>query len=229
MPFPNYIGHQRLWTRENVIKGLIKAAAELKGQLPSSDHVYNVFKKNRLDLPPSHRILEYFETISRAWIAAGIKPKRVSLTYSEWNDSEILYLKENIGNKLIQEIAKDLRRSYGAVRRQLYNLKITSRGNQGYFSAALVAEEYHCSYDRVLKLLRTGVLPGAYSLKRHRWLIDVRQITPEIIDLLKVPRITHNTWPMDVGDWAQRNNIHRHLINGKMVRVEEPVKKELLL
>jgi hypothetical protein len=222
VPFPNFIGsHKRLWTKENVILALQKFAAENEGPLPTSDHVYNQLKKGRLDWPTSHRILEYFGSISRAWLAAGSEPERVSLNYCGWTESEILYLKENAGNMLIREIANSLRRSYAAVRREMFQVGITSRGNQGHFSAALLAKEYDCSYDRLLNFLHTGKIPAKFCPKRHRWLIDLDNITPEVIESLKKRRITHNTWPMDKGDYYLRHNIHRHLVDGKVVRAEE--------
>ena len=170
MPFPNYIGYKkRLWTREKVTATLKVVARQLKGPLPTSDHVYNQLKGyDHLDWPPSHRILEYFGTLSRAWIAAGVNPKRVCLNYSDWNEEEVLYLKEQAGEMLIKEMAKNLRRSYGAVRRKMYDLKITSRGNQGYFSASLLAKELGCSYRRLLQMLNARVIPGAYIKKKQR-------------------------------------------------------------
>jgi hypothetical protein len=227
MPFPNFIGsHNRLWTKENVILALQKFANENKGPLPRSDHAYNKLKKGHLDWPTSHRILEYFGTMSRAWLAAGMKSERVSLNYCEWTESEILYLKENTGNLLIREMANALRRSYAAVRRELYELGITSRGNQGHFSAALLAKEYGYSYDRLLQFLHTGKIPANFCPKRHRWLINLDDITPEAMESLKKRRITHNTWPIDKGDYYQRHNIHRHLVDGKIIRVEEKAERE---
>jgi hypothetical protein len=161
--------------------------------------------------------------MSRAWIAAGADPKRVSLNYSSWTEGEILYLQDYVGTKLLREIANDLRRSYPAVRRKLYDLRITSRGNQGFFSAALVAQEYNCSYHRLLKLLKNGEIPGRMSKKRHRWLIDLGDITPEMKEILKQPKQTHKAEPVDIGDWDKRNNIHRHRIGDRVVRVREPV------
>ena len=221
MPFANFIGsHQRLWTREKVIEGLRLFALYHPGQLPSSDHAYNRLKKDHLQYPPSHRILEYFGTLSRAWIAAGIDRTRVSLNYSGWNHEEILYLKENAGNMLIKDMAKVLRRSYGATRRKLYDLRITSRGNQGYFSAALLAKEFNCSYTRVCKLLKQGDIPGRLCLKRHRWLVDINDINPEIRAALRDVRKTHKNEPLDRGDYYERYGIRRTMINGRLTRIE---------
>jgi hypothetical protein len=223
MPYPNFCGRQRLWTRENVLEGLASAMKELKGPLPCFDHDYNMVKKGRLDWPTSHRILEYFHSMGRAWIAAGANPSRVTLHNICWLPEEDEYLLEHAGAKTLQEIATHLRRNYQAVRARLNkNHDIASRHNQGYMSAAELAKEYKCSYHRIRAALREGKIKGRFDKKRNRWEIDPARImastTAQII--LHRPKRTHKTFPTDVGDYCRRHGLKRVLRGDKVIYVE---------
>lgn len=213
MPFPNFIGsHKRLWTRENVIAGLQLAAQEISGQLPCCDARYNQLKKGRLNWPTSHRILEYFGSMARGWLAAGCPMSRVSMRNLDWLPKEKEYLLAYAGTKTLEAIAKRLRRSYGAVRKELQSYGLRARDNEGYLSAAQLAKELPCSCDRLRRFLNAGKIPGAKVDKvRNRWKIDPFSITPELEAFLTAPRKTHNTWPLDVGDYYARYGITRSI------------------
>lgn len=226
MPFPNYIGsHRRLWTRENVLAGLVRAAALISGPLPCCDADYNRLKKDRLDWPTSHRILEYFGSMARAWIAAGgsigvSNWERVSLANIDWTADEEEFLLEYAGTKNLRDLGREIGRSYGAVRKRLQEKGVTARANQGYLSAGELARLLNCSYDRVLRFCESGRIPAKYNIRLHRWEIDLYHITPEIKALLLTERRTHKTWPLDKGDYYKRYGLTRTLKDGKLVVVE---------
>jgi len=154
MPFPNYIGKKRFWTRERVLSALVEAAKEIKGSLPCSDREWNKRKKGRLDWPTSTRILFYFHGIARGWLAAGVSKERLSLKNLKWTRDEDGYLLDKAGTLTLKVIASRLGRSYGATRTRLNkNYGIASRVNQGYLSAAELAKEYSCSCHRIRQAL----------------------------------------------------------------------------
>ena len=119
MPFPNWIGRKRLWTKERVIAALVAAAREIEGPLPCLDASYSQIKKGHLDWPPATRVLEYFGAMARGWLAAGVSMKRVSFYNVPWIEEEREYLLNYAGRYTLKRIARKLGRSYGAVRGQL--------------------------------------------------------------------------------------------------------------
>lgn len=223
MPFPNYIGTKRLWTRERVLAGLVRAAAVIDGPLPCCDASYNRIKKGRLDWPTSHRVLEFFGAMARGWLAAGVPRERVCLINLDWTSEEDSYLKEHAGDKTLAEIAADLRRSCAAVRTRLNkNLGITARGNQGFFSAAELAKEYGCPYHRVRTALLEGKIPGRFDSARNCWQVDLRSLKPEEEAILKAPKLhSYKNSPPDLGDYYKRYGLRRKLIEGRVVVVRE--------
>ena len=111
MAFPNCIGHKRFWTRERVLSSLIEAVKEIRGPLPCSDSAFNRIKKGRLEWPTSHRVLEFFGSMARGWIAARASKKRVSLKNIEWTSAEDLYLLDHAGVETLAQIGTHLGRS----------------------------------------------------------------------------------------------------------------------
>lgn len=228
MPFPNYCGRKRLWTRERVLQALNVAAREIQGPLPCYDHKYNLLKKGKLHWPSSGRILEYFHSLGRAWLAAGVLRGRVSLHNIAWLEKEDDYLLQYAGEKTLPEIATQLHRTTGAVRARLNrNHGIAARHNQGYLSAAEVAKEYGCSYHRIRAALKQGHIRGRFDSRRHRWEIDMLDIlqSPAAQAILNAPKRTHKTWPTDVGNYYSRHGLKRVVRDGVVVRtvVKEPV------
>ncbi|MBN1366611.1 MAG: hypothetical protein JW967_01620 [Dehalococcoidales bacterium] len=221
MPFPNYQGRKRLWTKEKVLSALSAAAVEIKGPLPCRDREYCQIKKGRYDWPSALRILEYYHSMARAWLAAGAEPCRVSMHNQDWTAAEDDYLFDYAGNYTLAAIAKHLHRTYDAVKARL-NKKyhIQARGNLGYFSAAELAREYNCSCHRIRTALRDGKIKGDFDKVRNRWNIDLGDITPEALLILTAPKRTHKYQPTDLGDYEQRYGIRRKIINGKTVRIE---------
>ncbi|MFH0808978.1 MAG: hypothetical protein V2A77_00685 [Pseudomonadota bacterium] len=222
MSFPNYIGsHKRLWTKNHVAEALGRAAAELQGPLPCCDSAYNRLKTGRLDWPTSHRVLEYWGSMARGWLAAGASYDRVTLSNVDWTSDEDEYLLEHAGELTLAKIAKELNRSYQAVRARLSKVHhTTARTNQGHLSAAELAKEYNCSCHRIRAALRSGKLPGKYDRCRNRWQVFLEDLTPEMEAFLRRPKDTYKTSETDVGDYYRRYGIHRKLVNGRIVRIE---------
>ena len=219
MPFPNWIGKKRLWTKERVIAGLVAASGEIKGPLPCLDASYSRLKKGRLDWPTARRILEYFGAISRGWLAAGVSMKRVSFHNVPWTEEEREYLLHYAGRYALERIARKLGRSYGGARGQLRIMKVKSRHNQGFLSAADIAKEFDSPCHRVRNMLSTGRIKGRYDRVRNRWEVDPVAITPEVIILLTAPKITHKTWPTDKGDYYSRHGLCRRIIEDRVTVV----------
>jgi hypothetical protein len=220
MPFPNWIGKQRFWTRERVIAALAGAMKQIKGPLPCRDDVYNQIKKGKLDWPCSRRILEYFHSMGRAWLAAGAPRRRVRLFNVDWTEEEKEYVLEHAGTYTLKRIAGHLRRTYSGIRGELRTVGIASRHNQGFMSAAEIAKEYGCPYHRVCVMLAARVLPGRYDGKRNRWRVDPGRISPALEMLLRAPKVTHKSWPTDRGDYYKRHGLCRRVVDGKVVVVD---------
>jgi len=219
LPFPNYIGRKRFWTKEKVIAGLVAAAGDIKGPLPCVDASYSRIKKGRLDWPPAKRVLDYFGAMARGWLAAGVSRKRVTFHNVPWTEEEREYLLNHAGGYTLERIARRLGRSYGAVRGQLRIMKIQSRHNQGFWSAAEIAKEFDSPCHRVRNMLRAGRIKGRYDRVRNRWEVDPVAITPEVIILLTAPKITHKTWPTDKGDYYSRYGLCRRIIEDRVTVV----------
>lgn len=222
MPFPNWQGRTKLWTRGQVDAALRSAAMELPGMLPSSDKAWGMLKKSRYDWPPAARIYEYYHSFPQAWIAVGADPKRVILKFAKWTDRENEYLLDNAGKLTLASIAEHLGRSYPATRARLnkwYGIK--SRHNQGYLSAADLAKEFKCPCHRIRMALAAGIIKGRFDKRRNRWQIDLKDLTPAALVILRQPKLkSYRTTPPDMGDYYQRYGITRSIRSGKVITIE---------
>lgn len=212
-------GHLTYWTNERVLEGLRLAAAELD-VLPTTSNVYDRLKVGRMDWPCSAKIREYFGGMAHGWLAAGVSRRRVQLTYSAWTAAEDEYLLTMAGSVRLKDIATRLNRSYQAVRVRVGSkgFGLHARQNQGYLTASELSKEYGCSYTRVRDFLQSGRLPGQYKSLLHRWEIDPADVTPELVQAMTAPRITHKNWPLDLGNYRRRYGIRR--VNGKRAGVK---------
>lgn len=214
-------GNNRYWTRARVDAALRRAAAELKGPLPTSCHAWGVIKKGRMDWPPQQRILEYYPGgFSRAWASVGAKASRFKLNYSEWTPEEDEYLLERAGIDTLASIARHLNRTYQAVRARISPTKGIGEGarnNQGHLSASQLAKQTGAPLSRVVNLLEVEAIPGRLNAAGNRWLIDPGDLTPEILGELSRPKVTYKAIPADAGDYRKRYGIVR-----PFVRVEKP-------
>lgn len=216
-------GNRRYWTREAVLEGLRRAAAELTGALPCRDATYSHLKKGHVDWPPSSRVLEYFHGMARAWLATGVEPSRVSLRNLDWTETEVAYLLEHAGNKTLKAIGHHLHRPVSAVRSKLGSkgLGLKARTMQGYLSAAEIAKEYRCPYHRVRLLLAAGTLRGQFDKRRNCWRVDPAELRrPAVEALLRAPKTrSYKTVPPDVGDYYERYGLKRTVRAGRVVVV----------
>lgn len=225
MPFPNYIGKKRLWTRGRVLDALTRAAVEIEGPLPCADSEWNRLKYGRLDWPTSKRILEYYSSMARAWLAAGADKKRISLNNIKWAPQEDAYLLEHAGTHTLRTIAEHLRRSCPSTRSRLGKvLMIHARANQGFLSAGELAREFRCPYHRIRTALREKVIPGRYDPVRNRWEVDLADLTPAAISLLEAPKLhSYRTSPPDLGDYYQRYGLCRRVVDGRVRAVSKGI------
>lgn len=217
-------GNKRYWTRERVVEGLRRAAAEIRGPLPCGDSAYNRLKKGRMDWPPASRVLGYFHAMARGWLAAGARPSRVSLHNQDWTASEVEYLLEHAGTKTLKAIGRALHRPPSAVRSKLGSkgLRLKARTIQGYLSAAEIAKEYRCPYHRVRDLLISGRLKGRYDRVRNCWRVDSVDLTADVQSLLRAPKTqSYKAVPPDMGDYYERYGIRRALRAGRVIRVTQ--------
>jgi hypothetical protein len=190
--------------------------------LPVSDTDYYRLKAGKLHWPPASRIWEFYHSLSRAWLAAGAAPGRITLRFCKWTRGEDDYLLNHAGRDTLADIADHLGRSYSATRSRLNKeFKITARSNQGLFTAAELALEFNCPYHRVRDALVGGKIKGRFDTIRNRWQVRLDDLTPANIDLLSTPKDTHKKNRTDCGDYYKRYGIHRHRVNGKIQRIEE--------
>jgi len=222
MPFPNCIGHTRFWTKEKVLERLQSAMREIQGPLPCCDSTYNKLKKGRLDWPGTSRILGYFHSMARAWMAAGAPMSRVTLHNQDWTPEEEHYLLENAGILTLPKIAAHLNRSRGACRARLSKtFEITARDNHGYLSASQLAKEFNCPCHRIRKALKAGKIKGFFDPVRNRWNVDLTSLTAGALEILTKPKDTWTNHVTDVGDYYSRHGLIRKVIGGKTIRVKE--------
>ena len=224
MAFQNNHGAKRYWTKDRVITALQAAAKEIQGPLPCRDSKYNAIKKGRYDWPSATRVLEYFHSMANAWLAAGASEERITKNNIDWTADEETYLLDHAGTMTLKQIARKLHRTRNAVRVHLGSkgLGCTARGNNGYLSAAELAQEYNCSCHRIRQALQDGLIPGKYDKVRNRWQIDPFDIltSEKAQEILRRPKRTHKNQPTDTGNYYQRYRIKRVIINGKMLRIK---------
>lgn len=219
MPYPNWEGKTRHWTQEKVIFGLRVASIAIVGHLPCNDCVYASMRVGHMDWPTSHRVLEYFGSMGRGWLIAGVDKSRVSLNQVDWIPEEENYLKEHAGEKTITKIADELRRSPGAIKRRLHDIGIKARDNQGYLSAAQLAQYFNCPVHRVRDSLRAGEIPGRFDKLRTRWEIDLVKLSEENKAMLMAPKKTYTSIPPDVGDYYKRRILGQTTFHHRAERV----------
>jgi hypothetical protein len=186
-------GHGRWWTKRRTLAALKAYAKVRPDNCPSSDHEWSAIKKGIYELPPAQKVLEYFGTMARAWLAAGVPRDRVKMLATRWSEEEKKYLLERAGIDTLEAIARKLNRSYGSVKSMIgaKGMKITARANQGLWSANQLSHHYGCSYKRVLDALNAGTIPGHRHRQRQTWLVDPADLTPAIEAFLREPPKTH--------------------------------------
>lgn len=212
-------GWRLYWTRERMLAALRDFTDRNAGPLPCSDEGYMRLKKHHDEWPPTSRILEEWHSMARAYLAAGAHRSRVTMKNVDWLPDEDEFLLENAGRMKLKTIAARLGRSYAATRSRLGKVHgKRARDVQCYLSACQTAQALTCSLDRVIRFINDGTLPATKRL--GRWQID-RRDAEKIRANLTAPRITHRTWPLDVGDYERRYGLRRRrLPDGTFERYE---------
>ena len=205
-------GHgKRYWTQERSLGELRRLVTEIKGPLPSNYDAYCKAKKGHL-WPPASRLTEYFNSIPRAWLAAGVTRSRLTVKSKHWTKAEIAFLLEHAGTLRLTDIARRLNRSYSSVRSKLGGAKggmgLRAREASGYLTGLALAKEYGCSYARVQRLLAEGVLRATYHERLHCWHIDPAD-AEKVRHLLTAPKRTYTTTPPDIGNYREKYGIRR--------------------
>lgn len=121
------------WTKARVIAGL-KLFFKYNQFTPTSFHHYHSLTRytgmtHERDFPSAYGIFRWFETMRQAWEAAGITVDRSHEPYTELED---WYLYEAAGILSRAQIAADLRRTEGSVKRRWYDLGIDARTRWGW-------------------------------------------------------------------------------------------------
>lgn len=208
-----HFGEGRFWTKARALTALRKYAADNPGPVPTSDHVYNALKKGRMDLPPAQRVLEYWHTMVRAWLAAGVDRSRIKFLNTRWSKAEKEFLLDHAGVYTLERIAKALGRSYGSVKSMIgaKGMKITARANQGFMSAQQIATEFNAPYSRVCDLLTAGVIKGFRHRHRRSWQVDPVDLTPAVIAEIQRPKQTHTSTPPAAEEYRKRYGLRRQV------------------
>ena len=192
MPYPNFIGNKRFWTRERVLEGLKLAARDIDGPLPCLDRQYVMIKKGHLEWPSAVRILFYYHSMARAWVAAGAPWERVTLHNQDWLPEEDEYLLEYAGIQTLREIAWHLHRTVGAVHARLGK---THRLHQVITRGTSPLRSWRKNINVPApgrEALALGKIKGRFDRKRNRWEIDLADIlaSQAAQDILAKPKGT---------------------------------------
>src|SRR5262249_19840961 len=121
------------WTRPHVLAGLA-LFFRTYGFAPTSTAAWHRLvkgtgSKHERDFPSFYAVLRYFKTFREAWEAAGVLTDR---SCEPWTEIEEWYLREAVGILTRAEIAQDLRRTEGSVKRRMYDLGIEARTHWGW-------------------------------------------------------------------------------------------------
>lgn len=124
---------QEYWTKARVMVGL-GLFLRFYNFAPTSTEEYHAITKNtgkahERDFPSAYAVLKWFATFRQAWTAIGVTVDRA---HEPWTEAEDWYLSEATGIIARAQIARDLMRPEGAVKRRLYDLGIDARTRWGW-------------------------------------------------------------------------------------------------
>ncbi len=121
------------WTKERVISGLIRFYRERKVVPTGQDEYHQMVKgsgmASRRRYPSAYSVLRHFATFRQAWKAAGVPVNNAEEEYTALED---WYIREAIGIIPRAEIARDLDRSEGGVKRYMYQNGLNIRRAIGW-------------------------------------------------------------------------------------------------
>ena len=144
------------------------------------------------------RSLKVPRYVIRQWARELKLTKTKDAGYSHWAPDEIAYLEQHINSKSIEDIAKHLGRSKGAVQIKISTLGI---GVSDGYSLSDISDGFGCSRTTVDKWVKDGKLKGTRRVfDPTTWNFTEAQIRdfirshPEEIDLRRVDKL----WFLDV-------------------------------
>lgn len=121
------------WTRERVVAALARFYRQF-GVAVTSQYEWETLTRGLPKgpgglYPSSGAIYTHFRSFRQAWDAVGVPVDRL---HEDWTETEDWYLREAAGIISRDEIARDLRRTPGAVHRRLYDLGLHSYKLHGW-------------------------------------------------------------------------------------------------
>ncbi len=121
------------WTKARVINGLVRFYREKKVAPTSTEKYHEMVrgsgKAHEARYPSFYAVLRYFRTFRQAWRAAGVPVNNAEEEYTALED---WYIREAIGIIPRAEIARDLDRSEGGVKRYMYQNGLNIRRALGW-------------------------------------------------------------------------------------------------
>lgn len=130
---PHRMRKTSYWNRARVIAGL-RRFYERFAVAPTAHHLYHAIVKGdgrtwQREFPAAYAVALFFPTMRQAWTAAGIFLDR---SHEPYTVEEDWYLHEAVGILSRAQIAEDLRRTEGSVKRRMYDLGIDARTRWGW-------------------------------------------------------------------------------------------------
>ncbi len=121
------------WTKERVLTGLLRFYRERKAA-PTAFHLYHDLVKGSgmaadRRYPSSYAVFKHWPTMRQAWKAAGVPIDNAEESYTDLDD---WYIREAIGILTRAEIARDLGRTEGGLKRRMYELGLMCRRSVGW-------------------------------------------------------------------------------------------------
>jgi hypothetical protein len=192
------------WTRERVITGLLRFYRERK-VAPTAFHKYHAMVKGsgsaeERRYPSAYAVFKHFATMRQAWKAAGVP---VNNSEEEYSDLETWYIREAIGIIPRAEIARDLGRTEGGIKRWMYDHGLMCRRSLGW-TAHRVGQVAQIPAHVLRKYMDRGEL--AYYRGNKCLFFDPA-------DLLVVSEIDWENAPAEL-----ERDVRRSLV-GRMVRI----------
>ncbi|MGH9759744.1 MAG: hypothetical protein ACREAC_02765, partial [Blastocatellia bacterium] len=147
------------WTKERVVKALALFFRTYSFAPTATAQYHDLVKGTGMtverEFPSTYAVLRYFPTFRQAWAAAGVLTDRLN---EAWTETEEWYLREAVGILSRAEIARDLRRSEGAVKRRMYDLGVDARDRWGW-TPHRIEEHLQIPGARIATLMERGELP----------------------------------------------------------------------
>lgn len=208
--------HRRTyWTRERVVTGLLRFYRE-RGIAPTGYDQYHQMVKGKGQTsarryPSSYAVMRHFATFREAWRAVGVAVNRAE---EPWTDLDDWYIREAAGLVPRVEIARDLERTEGGVKRRMYELGLIASRAQGW-TAHRLEREVGIPSHVLRRYMDRGELP---YLRTHKYLFF------DPADFLVVEEIDWGNPPAELARAVRRSLVERvvRILSGQDWRVGRP-------